>query len=770
MKQDDSSPISIDVLEDDERPIEIQLKETDEEITRIKEILDKLKQKKNELLSKMTPDDGIPEISLLSPSLSKKNSPEEKAELMLSLFSGRQDVFATRNWNNKKDVIQYYPKCSNFWMHDCQKRINKDRNIIPTGNVCSNCQVKQYIPLTTDEIIQRQFRNNKPRGEEAIGIYPMRPGDNTRFLAIDFDDSKWDRDALLVAGEARKIGISAAVEKSYSGNGAHVWIFFSEEVPAYKARRLAINLLDTACRKSGIVKFESYDRIFPSQDHIGKEGMGNLILMPLVAGAATRDVNPGTVFVNNNLEKYSDQIEFISSLPRYDNNDVDSAIARLEKNDSVLLPIGEDDLDVKWLKRLPPLTSTDVKRAMLKVYLSAGISFDKSSVSPRFLDGMRRLALIPNPQYFIQRQTNGGIPPRNVSSFVRGYLESDRILQIPRGLKNEVEKYLERSGIKFSYEDHRPSSTGLSARFNGELREEQKRALSSLLSHDSGILEAAPSFGKTVVAAALIAERKEKTLILVTKKDLLKQWKEKLEKLLEIENIPEKRNGKRKSKSPIGILGGGKDSLTGLVDIATFQSVASKNLDIMRSYGMVIADECHHVASENFLSAMRILRPRYVYGLTATTKRDDGLEKLVFLHIGPVVFKFSPDKLAYGRGIAQYVIPRFTNVRVTSPGTRNFTKSIRELSENKERNSLIASDIVSLFKKGKKILVLTQFLSHLEALKEELERRNLPVIALSGSKKGKDIDEAFAKVRENSSGEMVVVATSKYLGEGTDIP
>lgn len=713
------------------------------------------------------------EIELNSPTITKEASLLEKAEFLFDLFYARRDVCAGRWYNKKTQTKSYSPRCLNSLHPNCPRNQfyrNGRKGIKPD---CSECSIKLYEQLTPQLIINKQLLNKNEHGHDAIGLYVMLPGNVCRFMAMDFDEKTWKQDALSVSDIARNAGFQIAIERSYSGDGAHLWLFFSEDVPAWKARKLAFSFLDKACEISKTVSLKSYDRVFPSQDKIEENGLGNLILMPLLLSAANRPESKGTVFVDNEFNTYPDQLAFLSALPKYSNHDIDLYLIHKSQGKTDWFGISpNDEIDVLWNRKLPKVSDKDATIKPLPVFLSAGISIPKASMSPKLQNALKRMACFPNPEYYKSMNRNKGYAPQNIHSMVQNFIESDTVLQLPRGLIVQFEKYLTESGIEYSVTDKRTTNTKLDVLFKGKLRNEQIPAVKELVQHEMGILRAATSFGKTAVAAKLIAERKERTLILVPKNDLLTQWEKSLKSFLTILNPPVKREGKRVNKTGIGLLGGSKDSVCGLIDIATFQTVSSRMPEYIKDYGMVIVDECHHVAADSLEKVMQAVKPRYVYGLSATVKREDGLEKVVYSQCGNILFEYKAAELAYKRGISQFVVPRFTNamVSVIQGKKYNHAEIINELVNNELRNSLIVSDVTELVNKGRRVLILSDRVEHIQILKELIEQTHIETVAISGQTKGLNLKEAQQRINDDTNKCSVIISTGQYLGEGTDIP
>ena len=705
-------------------------------------------------------------------SINRTNSAKDKAEFLLDLFYSRRDVYAVR-FKNKDNKTAYYPKCRYFWSEVCKKKQMKGKEIKGGKNICDDCSFKVYDELTAENVIKNNLKNDNVDGINAIGIYPIFNGDCVRFLAYDFDEKDWEKSSKLVVEVAKEFGFEAALERSFSGNGAHVWIFFKEDVKAKKVRKMAFAILDKACEKSDCITFKSFDRIFPMQDSVPEDGMGNLILMPLVKSAATRKGSPtGTVFVDEDFKMYSDQIEYLNSLPRYTEKEMDSFLSLIEKDDFSLESVDHEYISPRWLKKLPEISEKDVKSEMLEAVLSSGITVNKNSISKRLLHGLKKMSSFYNPEYILKQRLNKGYVSQSEKSVIEGFTEDKTYINLPRGIKVDFERYLQKYGIKYVFKDERVCETGLDVTCSKELRKEQIPVLEAFLDNDIGIFAGATSFGKTVIAEKLIEARKEKTLIIVNSTNLLEQWEKTLKEDMTINNKVEKREGKRLNKTGIGVLGNQRDTMTGLIDVVTFQSLFSQFPEMVKEYGMVIIDECHHVAADTYCLPLQELKAKYVYGLTATDKRRDKFDKYVYWLCGPVIAEYSADKLAYQRGISQYFVPRFTDssLSIECEKSNNYMDKMKELTMDEKRNELIANDVASLLKRGRKILVLTHLVEHVIVLKQKLQEIGLKAITIVGSMSRIEKRDIISEIKENINGQSIIISTGQYLGEGTDIP
>ena len=377
-----------------------------------------------------------------------------------------------------------------------------------------------------------------------------------------------------------------------------------------------------------------------------------------------------------------------------------------------------------------------------------------------------------NPEYILKQRLNKGYVSQSEKSVIEGFTEDKTYINLPRGIKVDFERYLQKYGIKYVFKDERVCETGLDVTCSKELRKEQIPVLEAFLDNDIGIFAGATSFGKTVIAEKLIEARKEKTLIIVNSTNLLEQWEKTLKEDMTINNKVEKREGKRLNKTGIGVLGNQRDTMTGLIDVVTFQSLFSQFPEMVKEYGMVIIDECHHVAADTYCLPLQELKAKYVYGLTATDKRRDKFDKYVYWLCGPVIAEYSADKLAYQRGISQYFVPRFTDssLSIECEKSNNYMDKMKELTMDEKRNELIANDVASLLKRGRKILVLTHLVEHVIVLKQKLQEIGLKAITIVGSMSRIEKRDIISEINENINGQSIIISTGQYLGEGTDIP
>ena len=743
--------------------IEMLQKQKSENEERIRKISDYLQSEKQE------EPFYVPGNILGEPTVTIDSSKEAKVNFYMDLFHGRRDLYAHRYYSKNKGSYQYSPVCSNFGTKNCF-RTNKTVN-----TPCMECPFRLYPPLTEKVLEHDQFGNKDPNGVGAIGIYALLPDSTCWFLAIDFDEKDWKESVFAMAKVARENGFEAAIERSRSGNGAHLWLFFDSPVKAEKARNLGFSLLTLAGRESKASQFVSYDRMFPNQSTMPKGGFGNLIQLPLLRPASK---NGNTLFIGNDFHAFPDQYGYLSALRRIKEDDIDRFLSTHGPSIGTFSLTEETSLPLSVPRNLL-LLAKDVKGSVV-LYRSTGISLVKSVFSSHALDVFRRLSSFPNPNYYQMQNMKHYISEETTPRIICGYEENDTVLWLPRGCQDDMEKLFCDAGIPFTIEDHTVTGKRLSASFKGTLREEQEPAYKELLSHEMGILSAATSFGKTIVAAKCIATRKVSTLVIVPTIPIGEQWKEKLDQFLHVD-VKKEPKGKKKGRKPkidcsngIGLFG----QRTGLVDIVTMQSIVGKKKKdgtawsppaYLSDYGQVIVDECHHAASDTMVTVMRSSWARYIMGLSATVNRSDKLDRLVTLYVGPVVAKATADKLARERGILQSVITRFLPTRLPL-GEWSNPEMLTLLSKDEERNKALVDDILHAIERKRTPLVLTHRIEHAERLKTLLEERGQSVYLLYGKMAKEEQKEVKEKIESMRPANAVIISTGSYFGEGIDQP
>ncbi|MBS6845856.1 MAG: DEAD/DEAH box helicase family protein [Firmicutes bacterium] len=691
-----------------------------------------------------------------------QSSSQEKIEYFLSVFKGREDVYARRYHSTTTGKTGYTPVCKNEWAPGlCDKK--KFR--------CAECPNRAFQPLTA-AVAKAHLIGRDPLCRDVAAIYPMLEDNTTWLLAADFDEKDWRLDVTAFRKTCKEAGLEPAVERSRSGNGAHVWFFFSEPVSAAGARRLGTGLLTLTMSRRHELSFSSYDRLFPSQDVMPKGGFGNLIALPF-QGQAQKDGN--SLFVDDGFVPYPDQWAYLSSLPKITPEQLEDCLEKLCRNGDMgeLADAGEKQAPWKRRHAQTKLTRGDFPLQVV-LHLSNFIYIAKNGFSHAALNTIKRFAAFPNPEFRAKqamRLSVYGIP-RVLDC---GY-EDEKYIGIPRGCQEALLAFFDQYEVPAILEDHRSPGHPINVEFNGVLRPEQEPAVQALLASDMGVLSAATAFGKTVIGACLIGQRKVNTLVLVQSSALLEQWKTSLEQFLNLhEALPElpKKRGRKKSRQLIGQFGSGKNTRSGIVDVATMQSLFEGEEKTVKpfvaEYGMVIVDECHHVAAFTFETVLKAVAAKYVYGLSATPVRKDGHHPIIFMQCGPVRYLVDAKSQAEKRSFSHVVIPRFTRMRLPNAG--GIQDLYAGVVENHNRNELLVSDTVKLIQEGRTPLLLTERKEHAALLADHLSGKVRHVFLLVGSEKQKEKREKLAALQNVPDDEEVtVVATGKYIGEGFDSP
>ena len=694
------------------------------------------------------------EIALVS----HRSSAASKIALFRSLFRGREDLYPRRFESWASGRSGYAPACSNEWRPGvCEKPRIK----------CADCPNRQFLPVT-DQVVRWHLSGADDDGKPfTMGVYPMLLDENCHFLAVDFDGKRWSDDATAYLAVCARRGVPATLERSRSGNGGHIWLFFEEAVSAGLARRLGALLLTEAMDDRPDLGFRSYDRFFPSQDTLPRGGFGNLIALPLQREPRKAG---NSLFVDAELNPFVDQWAHLSQLGRTTTKQAESLVEQAEKNGRVLgvrTVALDDDLFAAAPWKAPPSrrpiepSVTAPVPDNLEIVLADRVYIPKEDLPPSIVTRLMRLAAFQNPEFY--RAQAMRLPTWGKPRVVACAEDGAGFIELPRGCLEEAEALLRGFGIKVSTQDQRYPGLRLAVSFQGVLRPEQKRAAQAMLAHDTGVLAATTAFGKTVVAAWLIAQRGVNTLILVHRKQLLEQW---VTRLCELLDVPER---------DIGRLGGGRKKLTGKIDVALIQSLTRKGVvdDRIADYGNVIVDECHHVPAFSFELAVSRAKARYLTGLSATVVRKDGHQPIVFMQCGPVRHRVDAKLQAAKRPFSHQVLARPTCFRTQGEPDGDprieFQRLCEQLTMDNSRNEAICSDIVQNVQNGRAPLVLTERVDHLQALANGLQDKGLDIVCLQGRMGNKALKSALARAAESVPG-RVLLATGRFVGEGFDNP
>jgi superfamily II DNA or RNA helicase len=691
--------------------------------------------------------------------VTKQSSESEKIALFRMLFKGREDVYPRRFESRRTGKAGYQPACRNEWLKGiCKKPKVK----------CNDCENRGFLPLT-DEVIRNHLLGvdpkNRYKDDFTIGVYPLLLDETCWFIAVDFDKTTWMEDASAFLEMCKTYNIPASLERSRSGNGGHVWILFSERVPAVLARKMVSFIMTETMESRPEIGLNSYDRFFPNQDTLPKGGFGNLIALPLQRKPKQRG---NSVFLNEEFIPYPDQWAFLSLTRRISRAEIEAIVSKAERRGRVVgvrMVIPDELDDEPWTapasrrRKEPPITGPLPEQ--LTLVLENQIYIDKEELPAPLKNRLIRLAAFQNPEFYKAQAMR--LPVYNKPRIISCCEDFPKHIGLPRGCLDEVVELLRDLRIKPEIIDKRLVGNPIALNFQGVLRPEQKVAGDAMLSHDMGVLSATTAFGKTVIATYMIAERGVNTLVLVHRRQLLDQWVSRLSEFLGLD------------PKDIGQIGGGKRKPTGIVDVAIIQSLSKKGVvdDLVGMYGHLVVDECHHISARSFEIVARQCKAKYITGLSATVTRKDGHHPIIFMQSGPVRYRVDERKQASERPFEHKVIVRKTSIKMADEMPDNTNPSIHDLYamliNNKTRNNMIIEDIIKVIKAKRSPILLTERKEHLALLADCLSSMLKNVIVLKGGmgqKQRRLIAERMNKIPEQE--ERVIVATGRYLGEGFD--
>ncbi|MGH8133008.1 MAG: TOTE conflict system archaeo-eukaryotic primase domain-containing protein, partial [Steroidobacteraceae bacterium] len=568
-------------------------------------------------LASLPPTGGVAALTDPSPGTSAPQTPAEKVKLFRSLFRGRTDVFPVRFLSRKTNRAGYAPACSNKWQPGLC--------LLKSGGKCSDCENQAFIPVA-DQLITDHLQ-----GRHVMGVYPLLEDETCWFLAVDFDKVSWQADVLAFAETSHSMGTTVAIERSRSGNGAHVWFFFSAPISANVARRMGCYLITETMSRRHELGMESYDRLFPNQDTMPRGGFGNLIALPLQHEPRQHG---NTVFVDEQFQPFADQWAFLAGLERIQPAAAESIAREATRTGQVIgVRIAEADEQEEfapWSRppsgRAPVKPVTGPLPSDVKAVLAQRLYIGKAGLPPALLNKLKRLAAFQNPEFYKKQRMrlSTATTPRVISCAE----ELAEHISLPRGCTPAAQQLLDQYRVALRIDDQRYTGAPMRLTFRGKLMANQREAARALLAHDTGVFVAPPGVGKTVLGTYLVAERACSTLILVHRKPLLEQWKAQLTIFLGVD------------AKEIGQVGGGQRKPNGRLDVAMIQSLVRKEEvdDLVSGYGHVIVDECHHLPALSFERVLSETKARYVVGLTATPQRRDGHQPITEMQLGPIRF------------------------------------------------------------------------------------------------------------------------------------
>ena len=644
------------------------------------------------------------------PSITQKH-----ISIFRDLFHGREDVFAVRWQKGKKKG--YMPAYSyDPYMY----RLHKMQ-----GGTFKTYNDKSYLPLNDEQIYKHLT------GSQFIGIYPLLQNEKSKFIVADFDKENWVSESIEFIRTCESFEIPVYLERSQSGNGGHVWIFFEEEYPASKSRKLFLNLLEQSGSASIFDKSSSFDRLFPNQDSHSGKGLGNLIALPLYFKALEKG---NSCFINTDtLEPINNQWKFIEQINRISSKKLDEII---------------DEIGIKPIINVSPTTNEG-----LTISLESHVVINKSAIPKKLIEFVKSEYNISNSEFFVKKKSN-----RSTWDTPRYYKlleETESNLIIPRGAIGEIIRFCNNEDIKYTFEDKRKKVDSIQFNENIKLLNHQVFAVESSDKKDYGIIVSPPGSGKTIMALRIIANKKQPALIVVHRKQLFDQWSDRIEAFL---NIP---------KREIGKIGQGKVKIGKNITIAMIQSLSKKidELDVKDNFKTIIIDECHHIPAEIFAKTISKLTPFYQYGITATPFRKNDNGRMISAYIGQIISEIKPKNIEHFK--VPKIVIRKTNFEVPyNNKTDNFEVVSRMLINDSNRNKLICDDIVKELMVRKKVIVITERVLHIEALTQILKSKH-EIISISGNDTEKDKKHKWEIIQKGDF--EILLTTGQFFGEGIDI-
>jgi superfamily II DNA or RNA helicase len=533
------------------------------------------------------------------------------------------------------------------------------------------------------------------------------------------------------------------------------------------ARRLGSLILTYTLERRHQLGMDSYDRFFPNQDTLPKGGFGNLIALPLQGIPRTEGKS---IFLDENFLPYKDQWHYLSTIKRLQFSEIEEIILRLEEQTSELLGVFQTNIDVEdeaenlWSSNkqinVERFKINEALPAEVKTIIGNMLYIDKKGLPPRLMNYLIRTAVFNNPEFY--RAQAMRLPTYNKPRIINCSEEHMKHLVLPRGCIGSVKQILEVNEVNLKIQEERNEGIPIEATFTGVLTDEQKKAAEALYAEEQGVLSAATGFGKTVIASWIIGERKVNTLIIVHRRQLLDQWKERLSTFLDVD------------RKHIGEIGGGKNKRTGIIDIAIMQSLTSRGQvkKLVEEYGQVIVDECHHVSAFSFEQVMKTVKAKYVYGLTATPSRKDGHQPIVLMQCGPIRYKVDTKQLIATNNMKHIVIPRNTDFQYQK-AIDSTKPSIQEsyglMICDEERNDMIFNDVLMVIEKGYTPLLLTERTAHVDYFEERFRGFVKNIIVFRGGmgkRQRQALEEQINSIQDNE--ERLIISTGRYIGEGFD--
>ena len=648
---------------------------------------------------------------------------EEKIDLYRSIFRGREDIYARRwtQWEKGGYAPAYSFDRQEFNTHRANGWSLKD------------------FPNKQKNRLTERVTHDHLAWREVVGIYPLLTDNTSYFIAADFDKSSWKEDTKKLYDTCVAYNLPTYIEISRSGNGAHVRIFFEERYDAFHSRSIMFELLREAFEISIFEKEISFDRLFPNQHAHSGEWFGNLIALPLqwekVKGWTSVFVDPET------FEPYQDQrdllsrIEFVSLEKLY--TLYDQLCASTSGQTSQITT------KKQWMSK---------NSYTLEISLSHVISLKREQLTPSITSFLKDELNIFNTEYAQKKRMKLSV--HKIEKYFKLITEqADGYVVIPRGFLPNLISYCEENEIKHKIQNQKTQCEQIDFQESITLHPYQIAPVQACLSHDQWVLVAPPWSGKTVMALRMIAHRRQPTLIIVHRKQLLEQRKERVTQFLWIPT------------DKIWQIWWGKKKAGEKITIAMIQSLGKQDDDFCKSFGMIIVDECHHIPAKSFRATITKFNSYYLYGLTATPMRKHNDEKLIYYHIGEILATVTKDQQVEANNEIQLIPSPFSLAFDSKKDDYNILT--KALVFNDERNNLIAEYVEQEIKSWRTVLILTERKEHIDLLSIYL-RKIWEIITLSWSD-----SKSLRKTKEQQLKQghyQIVIATWQYVGEWRDWP